>query len=450
MKNSACKQLGTIDASSYGAISDLVSDIKDSSNTDVSEEEDKEGILEDGDSKPTRSSPWKATVNLMKFMEGVGFLTLPFAVAKGGILVIAALMAMPIMNWYTSTILVDCLYDIDTVLGRVRKRSTLLEIGDVLWPRYGGVFVAVMQNLDLAKISVSYLILCGSVMTLALPSVPMSQASWTCLAAMVALPTTFLKSISRVAWLSAVGVLAITSTALAVFCYGALNISKWDIATVLHCDLEGLLVSLGIVFLTYSSYAIVLSVEESMAERHKFNKTLGCAYSIMAPFKICFGMVGFLSFSFGTDDIVVNNLPAGPIRTGISSLFVFGCLWSYALPLHPVFRYLEDSSTFDWISSKLQFQSICFIALRVTVVLITLLCAAFVHNFALFTSLMGFVFMPFGNYILPCLTHIKLRWEVLKLHQVILNISLVIFGLLMMIFGVTVSIKALVVESFHR
>lgn len=202
MKNPACKQVGTKDANSYGAISDLVSDIKDSSNTE-------KGILEDGDSKPTRSPRWKATVNLMKFMEGVGFLTLPFAVAKGGIVVIGALMAMPIMNWYTSTILVDCLYDIDTVLGRVRKRSSLLEIGDVLWPCYGGVFVAVMQNLDLAKISVSYLILCGSITKLALPSVPLSQASWTCLAAMVVLPTTFLKSLSRVAWLSAVGVLAI-------------------------------------------------------------------------------------------------------------------------------------------------------------------------------------------------------------------------------------------------
>ena len=44
-------------------------------------------------------------------------------------------------------------------------------------------------------------------MSHALPSVPLTVTAWTCIAEIVVLPTTFLKSLSEVAWLSAVSVI---------------------------------------------------------------------------------------------------------------------------------------------------------------------------------------------------------------------------------------------------
>lgn len=48
--------------------------------------------------KERGASVWKATLNIINFIEGVGFLALPFAIAKGGIAGIAAFVIMPFFS----------------------------------------------------------------------------------------------------------------------------------------------------------------------------------------------------------------------------------------------------------------------------------------------------------------------------------------------------------------
>ena len=378
-----------------------------------------------------RASVWKATLNIINFIEGVGFLALPFAVAKGGIEAIGAFIIMPVIYWFTARVLVECLYERHRVHGNVRVRSSWNEIGKAIWPRFGGTMVAAVQCFDLTVIATSYLIVCGSLMKSAFPSVPLTPTLWTCIAAAVVLPSTLLKSLSQIAWLSVIGIAALLGTAGVILWYGATHQSQWNLKNLLFWDTQGFLISLGIIMFSYGSAPIVPSVEESMADRSKFGRALALAYIAAVLFKLTFSIFGFLSFSFATDEIVINNLPNSPPHITVSVVFVASCLFSYALPLHAVFQCIEDSKTYFLLQTKIRLpEFVCFAGLRVLFVSVTLIAAAFIPHFGFLTSFFGNLSLPLFNCILPCAAHLFLRKKDLSCWQKTLDYVMILFGVL--------------------
>lgn len=400
--------------------------------------------------KERGASVWKATLNIINFIEGVGFLALPFAIAKGGIAGIAAFIIMPFIYWFTAKILIECLYKKDNLHRRMRVRSSWNEIGKEMWPRFGGTMIVAIQCFDLTVIATSYLIVCGSLMASAFPSLPLTVVNWTCIAAVVVLPSTFLKSLSQIAWLSVIGIAALLGTAAVIFWYGVTHRSQWNPKELLFWDTQGFLISLGIIMFSYGSAPIVPSVEKSMADKSKFGRALGLAYVAAVFFKLSFSIFGFLSFSFATDEIITNNLPHNLPHVIVSVVFVLSCLFSYALPLQSVFQYIEDSDTYGRLQRKVQIPRIVYtVGIRVLLVSITLTAAAFIPHFGLLSSFFGNLSLPLFNCILPCVAHLILRREDLKRREVVLDYVLIVFGALVTIFGTFVSSKALI-ETLHK
>lgn len=391
-----------------------------------------------------RASVWKATLNIINFIEGVGFLALPFAVAQGGIAAVAAFIVMPFIYWFTAKVLIECLYKKDHNHGNVRVRSSWNEIGKAMWPRFGGTMVAAVQCFDLTVIATSYLIVCGSLMTSAFPSLPLTPAIWTCIAAAVVLPSTFLKSLSQIAWLSVIGIAALLGTTMVIMWYGATHQSQWNAKDLLFWDTEGFLISLGIIMFSYGSAPIVPSVEGSMADKSKFGRALALAYITAVIFKLTFSIFGFLSFSFATDEIVINNLPNSAPHIIVSTVFVISCLFSYALPLQAVFQYIEESYLYFRLQTKVRLPRLVYFAgIRVLLVSVTLLAAAFIPHFGLLTSFFGNLSLPLFNCILPCVAHLFLRKADLNWQQITLDYIMIVFGVLVSIFGTFFSSKAL-------
>lgn len=391
-----------------------------------------------------RASVWKATLNVINFIEGVGFLALPFAVAKGGIAAVVAFLFMPLVYWFTARVLIECLYQADGYHGKTRVRSSWNEIGQAMWPRYGGTVVAAIQCFDLTVISTSYLIVCGSLMASAFPSLSLTAAIWTCIAAALVLPTTFLRSLSQIAWLSVIGIAALLGTAVVILWYGATHTSQWNAHDLLFWNTDGFLISLGIIMFSYGSAPIVPSVEESMADKSKFGRALALAYIAAVVFKLTFSTLGFLSFSFATDEIVINNLPHSIPHIIVSTVFVLSCLFSYALPLHAVFQYIEESSFYVRVQSKTRLPSLVYSStLRVLLVSVTLLAAVFIPHFGYLTSFFGNLSLPLFNCILPCVAHLILRKKDLNWRQIALDYAMIVFGLVVSVYGTIVSSKAL-------
>ena len=326
-------------------------------------------------------------VNIVNFIEGLGFLALPFALTEGGIVVMVAFFIIPVCLWYTGKVLIECFYDTDEKQRRIRARSTFKELGEILLPKYGGYIVTAFVQLDLYLAPVSYLILCGSLMSHALPSVPLTVIAWTCIAGVAVFPTTFLKSLSDIAWLSVVSVIALISVLISILWYGVKHMDEWNLDTILFWDSEGVSIGLPILIYGYGALPILPSVEESMHEKHKFALALALAYAITTVIKVIFSVFAFVSFRSNTNQVILNNLPEGPMRMSISFVFVIFCVLSYVLPLCPVFDFLQTFTAIETVSSRMPLLGPLLI--RIIVVLSTILIAILVPKFALVVSFAG-------------------------------------------------------------
>lgn len=378
---------------------------------------------------PVKIPTWKATINIASYTLGVGMLAMPYAVAQGGITAILFLFIIPFIYWYANKVIIECLYDQDKPgrLGRARVRTNWKEIGEVLSPKYGGFIVIFLQNFILFIVSTSYLILCGSLMVHILPSLPISQALWTCIAAILVSPTTLFKSYSQIAWLSVFGIVTLFATVGAIVWQSMAHLDQWDINAILFWDSEGVLMSLGILLYSYAFFELTPSIEDSMENRSQLGQSMAWALLIAASVNIPFSLCAFLWFGFNTDEIVVNNLPSGPIHISIVTGFIISFLFSYALPLQPAFLLLEESKTFERLSTKFSY-SFCSIVLRISIVSLTLILAVLIPHFALMSFFDGSLISPILAFIIPCTVYFKLRRHQLNACQVTALSFLFVFG----------------------
>ena len=386
-------------------------------------------------------SVWKATVNIVNYIEGVGFLALPYTLRKGGLAAILAFLIVPIILWYTGKIFIDCLYDNEKKTKRTRARSTIKDVGDLLSSKYGGYIVSGCVQIDVFLLSVSYLVLSASLMHHALPTVPITQLQWTCVAGALVLPTTFFKSLSQIAWLSTISVFALVASAVAVIWYGAEHAYEWDLGTILFWDAEGAFLSLSIILYSYASLPILPHVEESMAKKTNFNTALALAHAINVLMKVSFSLFGFLSFGVNTNEAILNNLPPGTLHITVSSVFFLSCILSYVLALYPVI------DSFDNLTARIQNNEkpslLLFTLVRVILVLLTVLLAGIVPHFALIISFLGSSNAPFVLYIFPCIAHLKLKYKELRGYEICIDIILVFLGIIVTIFEIVFWCKTL-------
>ena len=395
------------------------------------------------DPSPGDASVWKTVANLVNYIEGVGFLALPYVVKEGGIGALVAFLIIPVILWYTGTILTECLYVEDSKGKKTRTRSGYKDLGDAVLPKYGGYVLSGFVQIFLFFVSVTYLILFGSVMHHPLPSVPITEIMWISIAGVLVLPTTFLKSLSQIAWLSVISVIALVVVIVAVVGYGTEHASEWKMDKVLFWDSERTLVSLSVIMYSYGAFLIIPSVEGSMTEKEKFGRALALAYIISIIIKLSFFVLTFLSFGANTDEIVVNNLPPGPVHITVSSFFAFSCILSYVLVVFLILENIHNSVTTRIQNDEIP-SFLMYAVSRVTLVLMTVAVAILVPSFLVIVMFLGSTLDSIVCYIFPVFLHLKLKYKQLNSYQVGVDIVVACFGVVALLFGIAMSTKTLI------
>ena len=448
MKQGYCN-LPQVSDSDEETVLELQSSDAESSSDDESVSSENYIATESAASPEGTSSTWKATMNLINFIEGVGLLALPYSIKKGGITAVISLFLLPIITWYTGKVLAESLYDSDEKKGKIRARSTWKEIGDAIYPKYAGKIVAWNQDIGFVLAAVGYLILCGSLTSHALPTIPLSQTSWTCFAALLILPTMFLKSYSQIAWLSTISIVAIGLTTAITVWYGVENIENWDPSTLLFWDFEGVFISLGIALSSYGVSEIIPSVEKSMKNKSDFGRALASAFAVSVVIKVIIAVFGFLTFGSKTDEAIVNNFPVGPLNITASISLVVSSLLSIILCLRPVCESLDESTFFSEIASDIS-NTICNVIIRVSLVVITLAIAIFLPHFALIVALYGSIQTVFTGFWIPLLVHLKVKYHKLSRLQIYADVIVLVLSSAFSVLGICFSLKGLVQAGLNR
>lgn len=388
---------------------------------------------------------WKAAANFICDVEGTGLLGLPYAVLKGGVAALAALFIVPVICCYTGNIMVQCLYgDSPTPGGRKpRLRSSIEELGEQCWPGIGRKVVLALQNTELLMLSASYLVLCGTFLDYAFPTLPLTKILWSCIGAAVVLPTVFLKSMSNVAWLSLIGIVSVLVPVGSVMWYGISHSSTWQLSSIPLWKPEGIPVAFGIVIFSNAAHSILPRLEGDMANKGKFKVMLSLSYILITCLKLGFSLCGFLSFTTSTKDLVTNNLPQGVVYYISCGFLGVNVLASYPFPVLIVVRSIEDALSPGSVLDKLP-SAVWFVCVRVSLVLLTLGAAVLIPHFALILAFVGSMTSAITCFVLPCLFHLRLKHGRLRLYHRILDYCIIAFGLAAAGFGIVFSGKALV------
>lgn len=393
------------------------------------------------DTMPT----WKAAANFICDVEGTGLLGLPFAVLNGGVAALAALIIVPVICCYTGTVMIQCLYgDSSTPGGRkLRLRSSIEELGEACWPGIGRKVVLALQSTELLMLSASYLVLCGTFLDYAFPTLPFTKILWSCIGTAVVLPTVFLKSLSNVAWLSLIGILSVLVPVGSVMWYGISHSSGWQLSSIPLWKPEGIPVAFGIVIFSNAAHSILPRLEGDMANKGMFIVMLSISYIFITCLKVTFSLCAFLSFTTDTKDLVTNNLPAGVVYY-ISCVFLgINVLASYPFPILIVVRSIEDALSPGSLLDRLP-KAVWFVCVRVSLVFLTLGAAVLIPHFALMLAFVGSLTSATTCFVLPCMFHLRFKHSKLRFYHKILDYCIISFGLAAAGFGIVFSGKALV------
>ena len=416
-------------------------------------EEPPESITEEDsaeDEAPTtdKSPLWKAVVNLMSDIEGTGLLALPYVIAQSGLLAIAAIAVVPFMAFYTGTILIDCLYDKNDTGERVRVRSNYKQLGEACSPRFGGTIVSAIQLLELFLLASLYLVLFASLSTGIFPDLPLSDKVWMLIAAALGLPTLFVKNLSQVAWMSLLSVIALMVAVVSVLAYGIAHESSWTPREILVWNIDEVPVSLAIIIFSYICHPVLPCVEASMENKSKYRTMLALSYFFVAIVKVVFSLCAFLSFSSNIQDVIVNSLPVGVIRSLVNAFLLLNVFFSYPFRVITIIQTIEESVSPDSFSCKIP-DLVWFIGIRVSTNFLTLLPAILIPHFALFMAFISSLTGSAIAFILPVFFYLVIKKQELKLYHYILDISVLIFGFLAAALGLVYSGKSLFEDLFH-
>lgn len=379
--------------------------------------------------------------------------TFPYAVLEGGYWAIFAMVFAAYVCCYTGKILVECLYEENAMGVRERIRDSYVGIAEEVWgKRFGGRIVNAAQIIELLMTCILYILLCGDLMIGSFPDTSMDLASWIMIAAACLLPCAFLKSLRHVSWLSFWCTVAhmIINAIILIYCFTRAKEWHWK-AVQIKIDIWTFPISLGIVIFSYTSQIFLPTLEGNLIDRSKFHCMLHWTHFAAAIFKAGFAWIGFLTFGFATKEVITNSLPSRSMRIIVNLFLVIKALLSYPLPYFAAVELIE--TTFFGADSSRVFPS-CYdaagvmkvwaLALRLLLVVVTLLMAIFVPHFAILMGLIGSFTGNMLSLVWPCYFHLRIKGPKLTLFQKAIDISIILIGIVCAFLGIYYSGHALI------
>ncbi|GFQ68450.1 vesicular inhibitory amino acid transporter [Trichonephila clavata] len=408
-------------------------------------------------SKGSKIDEWQAGWNVTNAIQGMFIVSLPYAVLYGGYWAVFSLAFVAYICCHTGKILVACLYELNDKGEMERVRDSYVDIAQsCLGERYGGKMVNCAQIIELLMTCILYVVLCGDLMIGSFPEGPIDQRSWMMISTMFLLPCAFLKKLTAVSWLSFWCTMAHVLINVIILGFCLIKAPEWQWSKVTF-SIDGSMfpVTLGIVVFSYTSQIFLPSLEGNMKDRSKFHCMLDWSHIAAAAFKAGFAWLAFLTFGEETQEVITNNLPTKGFKVIVNLILVIKALLSYPLPYFAAANLLE-SALFQG-QPKTKFPSclaqdgelrIWAVALRVLLVIFTMLLAITIPHFAILMGLIGSFTGTMLSFVWPCYFHMKLKRNDMTRWGVAWETFIICMGVSCGVVGIYSSAKALV-AAYH-
>lgn len=197
---------------------------------------------------------------------------MPYAVALGGWLSFILLLIFAMVCWYTALLLQRCMNNHPHI-------KSYPDIGEFAFGYVGRVVIATFIYVELFLVAVELLILEGDNLDKLFPNMSFKicnlriegKSGFTVLAALIILPTTWLRSLGALAYVSFGGVVASTVLIVCVWWVGEVDGVGFHERGHL-VNWEGLPTSVSLFAFCYCAHAVMPTICNSMNDRNQFYK----------------------------------------------------------------------------------------------------------------------------------------------------------------------------------
>ncbi|PUZ61447.1 hypothetical protein GQ55_4G277500 [Panicum hallii var. hallii] len=345
----------------------------------------------------------KTSFNGINALSGIGILSIPYALSQGGWLSLIVFAAIAIICCYTGILLQRC---VDSS-SRIKNYT---DVGEVAFGRKGKILAATVMYLELYLAAIDFLIMEGDNLDKLFPAVSFrvtgrltltGKQAFVLIASLVVLPTTWLRSLGKLAYVSLGGVLASAVLVAAILWIGAFDgVGFHERGVPVHW--AGLPTAMSLFAFCFSSHPVIPKLYLGMRDRKMFPKVLVVCFAVSALGYGLTGVAGYLMYGASTQSQVTLNLPPGSLRSKIAIYTTLvNPLTKYALFVIPIADAVEDSL-------RVADSRPVSIAIRTALVVGTTVAALAVPLFGYVTMLTGALMCSSVIMLMPCACYLKI------------------------------------------
>ena len=414
--------------------------------------------LEETLSSDQNSTLFMTIANLLPMLQGSAVFGVPFAILKGGLLVIPGFVLLSILADMTGSLLLDCLYEYSPKSGRRKRvRQDYAEVAEAALGPRGAQFISVVNFIYMFANNIVNVVLLGNCIHMLggrrlHMSVKLTMATFS----VVMFPTMFIRRLSVLSYVSMLGVFSViigTLASLVVFVHHATNWSA-NLHQVPIVDLENYPLGFAIYMYSIVTHPLLPNIEGCMTNSRQMNKALHISYSASTVLKILFGLFGVLTYGNLTKDLVALNVADMSFS---AEVIVMVTLCMYALTTFGLMKFVICESL-DKVCVNDRFPSLAvggrynllwMIPSRLFLLAICVGAAYVVPYFGLVSGVTGALICLLLVYAFPVIFHLRLKWKELSNCRRFNEIGLLILGVVCGLLSIYASTKALIEKIIH-
>ncbi|XP_015576790.2 amino acid transporter AVT1I isoform X1 [Ricinus communis] len=378
--------------------------------------------------------------NGVNTLTGVGILSIPYALSQGGWLSLILLFVVAILCWYTGLLLRRCM-DADPVI------KTYPDIGERAFGYKGRALVSIFLYLELYLVAVEFLILEGDNLNKLFPDLISlklaglkigGKRGFILLTALVILPTTWLRSLGMLAYVSAGGVFATFVLLACVIWDGAADGVGFHEGDVLW-NWGGLPTAISLFTFCYCGHAVFPILCNSMKDKSQFSKVLLVCFITSTITYALMAVLGYLMYGEYLKSQVTLNLPIRKVSAKIAIYTtLINPLTKYAVVTAPIANAIED--TFRLNSTKP-----LSILIRTAIMISVLAVALTIPFFGYMMAFIGAFLSISVSMLLPCLCYLRIN-KAARIFgfELVVIAGILIFGLFVGLAGTYTSLKQII------